>query len=113
MKPAPFEYRAPASAEEAVQLLAEVADDGMVLAGGQTLVAAMNFRLARPAVLVDINGIAEFDYVRNDGDVLRMGSKLQNDVREQRPVVGHVRGPFGGLLAEGGDFVPVALPAWP
>ena len=91
MKPAPFEYRAPASAEEAVQLLAEVADDGMVLAGGQTLVAAMNFRLARPAVLVDINGIAEFDYVRNDGDVLRIGA-LARHAAFETPVTDGVLG---------------------
>ena len=94
MKPAPFDYRAPASAEEAVQLLAEVADDGKVLAGGQTLVAAMNFRLARPAVLVDINGIAEFDYVRSDGDVLRIGA-LARHAAFETPVM---EGVLGDLL---------------
>ena len=91
MKPAPFDYRAPASAEEAVQLLAEVADDGKVLAGGQTLVAAMNFRLARPAVLIDINGIAEFDYVRNDSDVLRIGP-LARHAAFETPVTDGVLG---------------------
>lgn len=74
MKPAAFDYHAPTSAEEAIRLLAEVGDEGKVLAGGQTLVAAMNFRLARPAVLVDINRIQEFDYLRNEDGALRIGA---------------------------------------
>lgn len=59
MKPAAFAYLRPASLEEAVTVLAGVADDGKVLAGGQSLVAAMNFRLARPGVLVDLNRIGD------------------------------------------------------
>ena len=56
MKPAPFSYHRARSAEEAVSLLAELGDDAKLLAGGQSLVAMMNFRLARPAALVDISG---------------------------------------------------------
>jgi len=55
MKPARFEYRAPARLEEALEILGQVGDEGKVLAGGQSLVPSMNFRLARPAVLVDVN----------------------------------------------------------
>src|ERR1700710_2637860 len=59
MKPAAFRYHAPKTIEEAVATLAQVAtDDGRVLAGGQSLVPIMAFRLARPSHLVDINGIA-------------------------------------------------------
>ena len=59
MKPASFSYHAPKTVEEAVATLAEVApQDGRVLAGGQSLVPTMAFRLARPAHLVDINNIA-------------------------------------------------------
>lgn len=61
MKPAPFRYLAPGSVEEAVELLAEYGDEARVLAGGQSLVPAMNMRLARPAVLVDINRIPGLD----------------------------------------------------
>ena len=62
MKPAAFRYHAPTTVAEAVALLAEVApDDGRVLAGGQSLVPTMAFRLARPAHLVDINGVKELD----------------------------------------------------
>src|ERR1700755_2356483 len=59
MKPAPFQYHAPTTIDEAVRTLAEVAgEDGRVLAGGQSLVPIMAFRLARPGHLVDINGVA-------------------------------------------------------
>jgi len=59
MKPPPFRHYAPSTVDEAVALLARLApDDGRVLAGGQSLVPTMAFRLARPAHLVDINGIA-------------------------------------------------------
>jgi carbon-monoxide dehydrogenase medium subunit len=96
MKPAPFDYHAPRSVAEAVELLAAHGDDGKVLAGGQSLVPAMNFRLARPAVLVDINRIAELDFcTRADGE-LRIGA-LTRHVRFERPVV---EGALGALLAD-------------
>ena len=64
MKPAAFRYHAPKTLDEAVATLAEVApDDGRVLAGGQSLVPIMAFRLARPSHLVDINGIAGLDRI--------------------------------------------------
>jgi carbon-monoxide dehydrogenase medium subunit len=59
MKPAPFKYVAASSLEQSLALKAEYGDDARFLAGGQSLIPAMNFRLARPAVLIDINGLAE------------------------------------------------------
>ena len=60
MKPAPFQYHAPATIDETLDLLAKYAgEDGRVLAGGQSLVPTMAFRLARPRHLIDINGIKE------------------------------------------------------
>lgn len=59
MKPPPFEYFAPTSVEEAAALLAEHGDDAKVLAGGQSLIPLLSLRLARPAVLVDLNGVTE------------------------------------------------------
>ena len=64
MKPAPFDYFSPATVEEALALLDEHGGDAKPLAGGQSLIPAMNFRLARPAVLVDLNRIADLAYVR-------------------------------------------------
>ena len=67
MKPAAFTYHAPRSLDEALALLAEHGDEGKLLAGGQSLVPAMNFRLARPAVLIDINRIAALDFLTGAG----------------------------------------------
>src|SRR5262249_13036738 len=74
MKPAPFTYHRARSAEEAVSLLAELGDGAKLLAGGQSLVAMMNFRLARPAALVDISRLAELRYVRGHDGGLRIGA---------------------------------------
>jgi aerobic carbon-monoxide dehydrogenase medium subunit len=96
MKPAPFDYHAPRTAEEAVALLAAHGDDAKILAGGQSLVPAMNFRLARPAVLVDINRIAELDFCETTDGALRIGA-LTRHVRFDRPVT---EGALGALLAD-------------
>jgi carbon-monoxide dehydrogenase medium subunit len=95
MKPAPFAYHAPRSVEEAVELLAAHGDDAKVLAGGQSLVPAMNFRLARPAALVDINRILELDFCSLSDGMLRVGA-LARHARFERPVTD---GPLGALLA--------------
>ena len=63
MKPAPFEYFCPRTVEEALTLLAEHGGDAKPLAGGQSLIPAMNFRLATPAVLIDLNAIAELSFI--------------------------------------------------
>ncbi len=94
MKPASFEYFAPRSVDEAVALLGEHGGEARVLAGGQSLVPAMNFRLARPAVLVDINGIAGIAGVREEGETLSIGALTRHAVFEQ-PVAS---GPLGSLL---------------
>ena len=96
MKPAPFQYHAPASLEEAVALLARYAGaDGRVLAGGQSLVPTMAFRLARPAHLIDINRIDALDRLAADGDALTIGACVRH-AAFHRPAVD---GPLGRLLA--------------
>jgi aerobic carbon-monoxide dehydrogenase medium subunit len=66
VKPAPFDYFAPGTLDEALALLAEHGDEAKPLAGGQSLIPAMNFRLARPRVLVDLNRVAALSYVRSE-----------------------------------------------
>jgi carbon-monoxide dehydrogenase medium subunit len=117
MKPAAFEYFAPRSIEEATALLAEHGEDARILAGGQSLVPAMNFRLARPAVLIDINKVPGIAGVREEGDALAIGALTRHAVFEKPvtagplaqllPVVAHniahlpirMRGTFGGSIA--------------
>jgi aerobic carbon-monoxide dehydrogenase medium subunit len=96
MKPAPFQYHAPKTIEEAVATLAEVAgEDGRVLAGGQSLVPIMAFRLARPAHLVDINGVSALARLAVDGDKLSIGACVRH-AAFHKPVVD---GPLGRLLS--------------
>jgi CO/xanthine dehydrogenase FAD-binding subunit len=128
VKPAPFEYRAPSSVEEALSLLGP---ESTVLAGGQSLVPLLNLRLARPELVVDINGIAELDYVRHDGDCLRIGAMTRQVTLERSELVarrwpllgkvvrfvGHAqirtRGTVGGSVAHADPAaeLPVALTA--
>ena len=97
MKPAPFHYHAPRTIEEAVALLAEHApEDGRVLAGGQSLVPTMAFRLARPRHLVDINGVRGLDRLQVEGGTLSIGATVRHAAFE-RPVL---EGPLGQLLSE-------------
>jgi carbon-monoxide dehydrogenase medium subunit len=97
MKPAPFHYHAPTTIEETVALLAEhAADDGRVLAGGQSLVPTMAFRLARPAHLIDINGVAGLDRLEVREGRLTIGATVRHAAFE-RPAA---EGPLGVLLAE-------------
>jgi carbon-monoxide dehydrogenase medium subunit len=74
MKPAPFEYHVPDSLEQALGLMSQHADDAKILAGGQSLVPAMNFRIAQPGMLIDLNRVAELSYVREEGTVIRIGA---------------------------------------
>ncbi|WP_024507888.1 xanthine dehydrogenase family protein subunit M [Bradyrhizobium sp. ARR65] len=75
MKPAPFKYIKASSVAHALSLKAEYGDDGRFLAGGQSLIPALNFRLARPAVLIDINGLAELEACDClEGGRLRLGA---------------------------------------
>jgi aerobic carbon-monoxide dehydrogenase medium subunit len=91
MKPAPFTYHAPKSVDEAVALLAKLApDDGRILAGGQSLVPTMAFRVARPAHLIDINWIAELAAI-SWGEVISIGACVRHAAFEQ-PVASGVTG---------------------
>jgi CO/xanthine dehydrogenase FAD-binding subunit len=118
MKPAPFKYYAPSTAAEALSLLAEHGYDAKVLAGGQSLIPTMNFRLAQPAVLVDLNRISELFYINpaTDGGVLVGAMTRESQVErsnlvaqraplltETMPFIAHEqirnRGTFGGCMA--------------
>ena len=116
MKPAAFDYFAPESLTEALTLLRDV-EGAKVLAGGQSLVPAMNFRLTRPGALVDINRVPGLDGVIIEGDEAQIGALTRHRAFEQPVIpgplgrlmvdmahhVGHlpirVRGTFGGSLA--------------
>ena len=77
MKPAPFEYYAPTSVEQALSHLSEHGYDAKVLAGGQSLIPMMNFRLAEPSVLIDLNNIPELAFIHpNENGGLRIGTKI-------------------------------------
>ena len=118
MKPAPFKYYAPTTVEEALAHLAEHGYDAKPLAGGQSLIPTMNFRLCQPAALVDLNNVSELFYIRPDQDGgVRLGamtrhSQVERDplvaeraplVHEAVPHIGHTqvrnRGTFGGSVA--------------
>ena len=83
MKPPAFEYADPRSVEEAVALLARHGDDAKVLAGGQSLVPMLNFRLARPRVLVDVNRIPGLDGLREAEGVLHVGALVRQRALER------------------------------
>lgn len=88
MKPAPFDYYAPTSVEEALSHLAEHGYDAKVLAGGQSLVPMMNFRLVQPSILVDLNNIPDLAYIRpDDHGGLRIGAMTRHRQVEMDPLV--------------------------
>ena len=82
MKPAPFEYHIPDSIDQAVELLHEYADTAKILAGGQSLVPAMNFRVVQPSMLIDLNRLKELDYVREEHDCLHIGAMTRERTLE-------------------------------
>lgn len=85
MFPAAFEYRRAGSVDEAAALLGEHGGDARVLAGGQSLIPAMRYRLARPAMLVDINALAELDYIREQDGMLVLGALARDAALERTP----------------------------
>jgi carbon-monoxide dehydrogenase medium subunit len=96
MKPAAFQYHAPRTIDEAIRLLGQVApEDGRILAGGQSLVPTMAFRMARPSHLVDINGVAGLDRIAVLDGKLTIGACVRH-AAFHRPVV---EGPLGNLLS--------------
>lgn len=118
MKPPPFQYYAPTSLAEALAHLAEAGGEAKPLAGGQSLIPTMNFRLAQPEILVDLNPVAELNYIRPTADGgLAIGAMTRQRqversnlvaeraplVHETMPYIAHPqirnRGTFGGSLA--------------
>ncbi len=78
MKPAPFDYLAATSASEAAEALAAASGDGKIIAGGQSLMPMINFRLVKPAILIDINCIAGLDRIEKHGERLRIGATVRH-----------------------------------
>ena len=131
MKPAPFAYSRPASLDEALVLLRQHGEEAKVLAGGQSLVPLLNFRLSRPAALVDLNRAAGLAYIREAAGHVRIGAMTRQRAIEFSPVVcrrlpllaeattlvGHLpirsRGTIGGSLAHADPSAeyPTALTA--
>ena len=118
MKPVSFDYYAPSSVEQALDTLAELGYDGKVLAGGQSLIPAMNFRMARPSALVDLNNVSDLSYIKPTaegglaiGTMTRVSTvEHSEEVAKRFPLLIEVikyiahpqirrRGTFGGAIA--------------
>lgn len=88
MKPAAFEYRVPDTLEEALGLLAEHESDAKILAGGQSLIPAMNFRVLQPTMLIDINRLEDLDTIQvNDQGGVRIGAMARQASLEHDAVI--------------------------
>jgi CO/xanthine dehydrogenase FAD-binding subunit len=98
VKPPPFDYKDPRSLEEAVSLLSEHGEEGKVLAGGQSLVPLLNFRLAQPSVIVDVNRVEELSYLRRRDGRLQIGALCRQARLEQSPVAHEGWGLLGDAL---------------
>jgi CO/xanthine dehydrogenase FAD-binding subunit len=119
MRPAPFAYAAARSVDDAVKLLTQYGGDAKLIAGGQSLMPLLNFRVATPSYLIDISGLTDLDYIRSLSDGIVIGAltrqrtiELSELVQKRCPLlheairhVGHVqtrnRGTIGGSLAHG------------
>ena len=117
MKPVAFAYHAPTTVEDAIALLTRYGGEAKLLAGGQSLMPLLNFRLSRPAALVDLNAIPSLAYIREEDGEVRFGAMTRQRtiefsplVRQRLPLlteatalVGHLpirtRGTIGGSLA--------------
>lgn len=117
MKPAAFQYVAPTTVEDTLALLRAHGAEGKVLAGGQSLVPLLNMRLARPSVIIDLNGVNELDYIREEDGEVAIGAMTRQRTAERSavvaralplladalPLVGHLqirtRGTIGGSMA--------------
>ncbi|MEN3349328.1 MAG: aerobic carbon-monoxide dehydrogenase medium subunit [Bradyrhizobium sp.] len=87
MKPAQFEYVAPSTVGAAIEALVASNGEGKVLAGGQSLLPLLNFRMARPGVLVDLNGIAGLSYIEDRGDRIAIGALTRHRELEHSPLI--------------------------
>jgi carbon-monoxide dehydrogenase medium subunit len=129
MKPARFSYEAPPTLAAALGILAERGDEAKVIAGGQSLAPMLNMRLARPGLLVDINGLAELAEIKGDGEHLVVGALVRHADLACHPLVlahspalacaartiGHYairqRGTIGGSLAHADPAAQLPLMA--
>lgn len=129
MKPAKFDYYDPTTVAEALGLMAQFGDQARPLAGGQSLVPLMNFRLIRPAHLIDLNGVSELSYLKTDNGGLRIGATTRQRelerstevarhwplLRDAAGFIGHIqirnRGTVGGSVAHAfpSAELPVAM----
>ncbi|MFE0025323.1 FAD binding domain-containing protein [Amycolatopsis sp. NPDC059021] len=130
MIPAPFDYVAPSTVDEAIRALSEAGEDAKVLAGGQSLLPVLRMRLAAPSTVVDLGKIAELRGVREDGDSLVVGAMTTHyDVQRDHLIAEHAalvkaatdtvadpqirhRGTFGGAIAHAdpaGDLLAPVL----
>lgn len=87
MKPPPFEYEAPRELDGALALLTEHGSEGKVLAGGQSLVPLLNFRLARPELLIDVNEVQDLSYLLRKDGRLRIGALTRHMQAERSALV--------------------------
>jgi carbon-monoxide dehydrogenase medium subunit len=113
VKPAPFEYHRASSVDDAVEALRHGGGDAKVLAGGQSLAPLLNLRVARPSLLVDVNGLPGLDGIERDGEAVRVGALVRHAslarqdlhplLAEAACFVGHpairTRGTMGGSIA--------------
>ena len=129
MKPASFDYHDPTTLDEALELMSRFGDHARPLAGGQSLVPLMNFRLLRPAHIIDLNGVKELNYLKVENGTLSIGATTRQRQLERSPEVaqhwpllrdattfiGHIqirnRGTVGGSLAHAfpSAELPVAM----
>lgn len=86
--PAPVDYERAESLEHALQLLERLGPDSRVIAGGHSLLPMMKLRLAQPECVIDINGLADLDYIRVEGDALALGAMTRHAALLASPVVG-------------------------
>ena len=127
MKPAAFDYYAPTTVDDVIALLKRHGSDARLLAGGQTLLPMMNFRLAAPEVIIDLNRIPELAFIREAGGQVHIGAMTRQRALEFSPViakdlpllheaikmVGHLptrsRGTIGGSLANADSAAEIPM----
>ena len=87
MIPGSFDYHAPSSQDEAIKLLDDLGDDAKILAGGHSLIPMMKLRLAEPVHLVDINGLSDLDYIKEEGGFLYIGAMTRESTLETSELI--------------------------
>src|SRR5689334_5149216 len=82
-----FDYYAPKTVQEAVALLTKYGDNAKIMAGGQSLIPAMRFRLSTPGTIIDINPLTDLQYIREDGSYLAIGALTRESMLEDSALV--------------------------